>query len=180
MGTAQKIIPHYIYEDYVHWEGNWELIEGFPIAMSPAPIPRHQLIGGALYAEFHFALKKCSHCRAYLPSDYKVKEDTILQPDIMVLCQTPKNKFIDFAPSLVAEILSPSTALRDRNTKYEIYQQQGIKYYLIVDINTNSIEIYELKNGQYQITLANADGSFDFSFEEECRVNVPLNEVWKK
>jgi len=138
------------------------------------------MIAASLITEFGIALKKCRHCKVYLPTDYKVQEDTILQPDIIILCKTPGTKFIDFAPSLVAEILSPSTALRDRNTKYEIYQQQGIKYYLIVDINTNSIEIYELKNGQYQITLANADGSFDFSFEEECRVNVPLNEVWKE
>ena len=180
MGLGHKILPHYTYDDYVHWEGNWELIEGFPIAMSPMPVPRHQLIAAALTSEFHFALKKCKTCKAYQPVDYKVQEDTILQPDMLVLCKPPGPKFLDFAPLLVAEILSPSTALKDRNTKYEIYQQQKIKYYLIIDINTNSIEIYELSNEQYQLAPVNSDGSFDFEFEGECKVKVPLSEIWKE
>lgn len=178
MGLVHKILPHYTYEDYIQWEGKWELIEGFPIAMSPLPIPRHQLIAAALTSEFHVALKKCKKCKAYLPVDYKVQDDTILQPDMLVLCKTPGPKFLDFAPALVAEILSPSTALKDRNTKYEIYQQQKIKYYLIIDINTNSIEIYELSNEQYKLIPAKNDGSFDFEFETDCNVNVPLNEIW--
>ena len=39
MGLVQKILPHYTYEDYTIWEGRWELIDGFPIAMSPSPVP---------------------------------------------------------------------------------------------------------------------------------------------
>ncbi len=179
MGLVHKILPHYTYEDYLHWEGNWELIEGSPIAMSPMPVPRHQLIAALLVTEFSVALKKCKNCKAYLPVDYKVQEDTILQPDMLVLCKSPGPKFLDFAPLLVAEILSPTTALKDRNTKYEIYQQQKIRYYLIIDINTNSIEIYELSNEHYQLVAANNDGSFDFEIEDDCRVNVPLSEIWK-
>ena len=38
MGIADKIIPHYTYDDWINWEGKWELIEGHPIAMSP---PHH-------------------------------------------------------------------------------------------------------------------------------------------
>jgi hypothetical protein len=33
--AAVKILPSYTYEDYMHWEGRWGLIEGFPYAMSP-------------------------------------------------------------------------------------------------------------------------------------------------
>lgn len=42
MGLADKIIPTYTYNDWVHWEGKWELVEGSPIAMSPTPAPLHQ------------------------------------------------------------------------------------------------------------------------------------------
>ncbi len=30
MNPAIKILPHYTYEDYCHWEGRWELIDGIP------------------------------------------------------------------------------------------------------------------------------------------------------
>ncbi len=41
MNEALKLLPHYTYDDYIHWEGQWEIIKGIPYAMSPAPIPAH-------------------------------------------------------------------------------------------------------------------------------------------
>ncbi|MBI4377702.1 MAG: hypothetical protein HY578_01250 [Nitrospinae bacterium] len=38
-------IPRYTYNDYVKWEGRWELIEGMAYAMVPSPTIGHQLIG---------------------------------------------------------------------------------------------------------------------------------------
>jgi Uma2 family endonuclease len=180
MGITQKILPHYTYEDYKIWEGNWELIDGFPIAMSPSPVPKHQLVAASLRMEIGIALKQCEHCRVYDPVDYLIKEDTIVQPDVMVLCSKPTKKFIDFTPSLVAEILSPSTALRDRNTKYELYQNEGIKYYLIVDADAKEIEIYQLVNNSYTLVNENPAETFEFIFEGECRANVNLSDVWKE
>ena len=79
------------------------------------------------------------------------KKLTILQPDILVVCKEIKKKFLDFAPSLVVEIISPSTALKDRHTKYALYQSQGIKYYLIVDPDSNEAEVYKLDNNVYSL-----------------------------
>ncbi|HEX6181218.1 MAG TPA: Uma2 family endonuclease, partial [Chitinophagaceae bacterium] len=140
---ALKNIPHYTYEDYCHWEGRWQLIDGHPIAMSPLPIPKHQTVGGNLYAIFKSALKgHCKECRAYPPIDWLVKDDTVLQPDLLIACKKVARKYLDFPPVLVAEILSPSTALIDRNEKFEIYESQNVKYYLILDVNNEKIEIY--------------------------------------
>lgn len=52
MGNVVKILPHYTYEDYLQWEGKWEVIEGLPFAMSPAPLPSHQRIAANLSIEF--------------------------------------------------------------------------------------------------------------------------------
>ena len=41
MSIAGKYRPHYTYEDYLLWEGRWELIEGMPYAMSPTPVIDH-------------------------------------------------------------------------------------------------------------------------------------------
>lgn len=48
MASALKYIPRYTYEDWLHWEGQWELIDGVPFAMSPMPVPSHQQTVGDL------------------------------------------------------------------------------------------------------------------------------------
>ena len=68
MSSAYKILPHYTYEDYCRWEGQWELIDGIPYAMSPAPRPEHQSIATNLAAELRLALKKNKcNCKVYQP-----------------------------------------------------------------------------------------------------------------
>lgn len=178
MSIPNKILPHYTYEDWVRWEGKWELIEGIPYAMSPAPIPAHQRIASELRTELMLALRKvnCKKCKAYDPLDYKISEDTVLEPDILIVCCEIKKNFLDFPPALVVEILSPSTALKDRHTKYELYQQQGVKYYLIVDVDKKTIEVYELKNGKYELQLQNNSPLFNLA--DDCIIAPEFSKVF--
>ena len=99
MGIADKIIPHYTYDDWVHWEGKWELIEGHPIAMSPTPVPAHQRVAAELRTELLLSLRKvnCKKCRVYDPVDYKISNDTILVPDVLIICGEIKKKYLDFS-----------------------------------------------------------------------------------
>lgn len=178
MGIAEKIIPHYTYDDWVHWEGRWELIDGYPIAMSPAPTPGHQRISAKIITELILALRKsnCLHCEVYNFLDYKIEDDIILQPDVLIVCGEIQKKYLDFPPTLVVEILSPSTGLRDRHTKYQFYQQQGIPYYLIVDVEQKKIEIYKLTEGVYQLQEAGA--SYEFHLTSDCAITPQLNTVF--
>ena len=178
MQVAHKYLPHYTYNDYCLWEGNWELIDGIPYAMSPAPTLKHQLVNGNLYSAFKDALKKgCGKCKAYIPIDWKVKENTIVQPDLSIVCGEGNKKFLDYPPILVAEILSPSTALKDRNLKKEIYASQAVKYYLILDPAFNKIEIYEIINGLYS-PIAISPKNFIFTFEDGCSAEVNFEDIW--
>lgn len=179
MGFADKILPHYTYDDWIHWEGRWELLEGHPIAMSPMPKPEHQRVASELGAEFLFALRKskCKSCKVYSPIDYKITEDTILVPDLLIVCGEIKKPFLDFPPKLVIEILSPSTALRDRNTKYEIYRQQGIVYYLIVDTDKKAIEVFKLVNGKYELQLLTNE-HYQFELEADCTIDMSFKNIW--
>ena len=180
MPGAIKILPYYTYEDYVQWEGKWELIDGIPHAMSPAPTPRHQMIANSLGALFYLALKNCQVCKAYQAIDYKLSEDTILQPDISVLCQQTTKKYIDFPPALVAEILSASTAVKDRHSKFSLYEQEKIPYYLIVSPDTEVVEVYMLNgNDHYELKEQGHDVSFDFYFEYNCSSTIEFIEIWK-
>jgi Uma2 family endonuclease len=178
MSIAEKYRPHYTYEDYCQWEGKWELIEGMPYAMSPAPIPAHQVIGGNFYSIFKEGLKKgCTDCKAFPPIDWKIAEDTIVQPDLLIVCDKIEKKFLDFPPVLVLEILSPSTSIKDRGFKKEIYQLQKVKYYLIVDPPFKKVEIYQLINNTYQPVAVNPD-VYIFNLKEDCNTEVNLSDIW--
>jgi len=178
MSIANKIIPHYTYDDWVHWEGKWELIEGHPIAMSPSPVPSHQRAAAEIRTELTLALRKanCKKCRAYDPIDYKIADDTILVADVLVVCGDIKKKYLDFPPALVVEILSPSTALKDRHTKYELYQQEGVKYYIIVDTDKEIIEVYEMKDKKYE--LQPGKGPYKFVLESDCSIEPDFLNVF--
>ncbi len=178
MGIANKIIPHYTYNDWVHWEGKWELIEGHPIAMSPTPVPAHQRVAAEMITEFTLALRQsvCKRCRVYDSLDFKIADDTILVPDILIICGEIKKKYLDFPPALVVEILSPSTALRDRHTKFQYYEQQGVRYFLIVDADQKKKEIYHLIDGGYN--LQEAAVNFEFQLTDDCSITPQLENIF--
>lgn len=179
MSGAVKILPHYTYEDYVLWEGKWELIDGIPYAMSPAPTPQHQIIVNTLGAVFFQALKNCMQCKVAQAVDFKIAEDTIVQPDLSILCKEATKKYIDFPPALVAEILSPSTAIKDRFTKADLYKSQSIPYYIIISPEGGEAEIYELENGDYVLKLQGKEIRYQFIFENSCLAEIDFAELWK-
>ncbi len=181
MGSAVKILPHYTYEDYCQWKGRWELIDGIPYAMSPAPIPQHQSIGGNIIYELKNALKKskCNNCKVYEFIDVKIKEDTIVQPDVLIVCKPITKNFLDFAAALVVEILSPATAFKDRHVKFSLYETMGIKYFLLVDIEKQRIEINTLTDNKYQLTTYIGSGSFQLVLDNDCTIDVELNNIWE-
>ncbi|MEP6749536.1 MAG: hypothetical protein ABJB86_17495 [Bacteroidota bacterium] len=86
MAFSPKILPHYTYADYLLWEGNWKLIDGFPIAMSPSHLSKHQRISMLLGSGFTVALKNCKKYSVFDRIDYKVADDIILRPDILIVC----------------------------------------------------------------------------------------------
>lgn len=179
MGLVEKYIPHYTYSDWLHWEGRWELIEGHPIAMSPMPVPEHQRVAAELRTEFTLALRKigCKDCRAYDPIDYKIAEDTIFEPDILIVCGKINKNYLNFPPAVIIEILSKSTEEKDRGIKYKYYEQEGVKYYLIVDIKKKNLEIYELVKGKYH--LQPYEKSFEFNLNDNCKISPQLDNIWE-
>lgn len=177
-----KILPHYTYEEYCQWEGRWELIEGIPYAMGPAPAPRHQWISSNIKGELRNAIKRsgCKKCKVYDFIDIKVSEDTILQPDAVVVCKEITKPFLDFAAAIVVEILSPSTAMKDRNNKFYIYQSQKIPYYIIIDTDKSEIEIYHLDAaGKFQLQDFSQQKPFTFLPDNDCSIDVTLENIWQ-
>ncbi|WP_338117916.1 Uma2 family endonuclease [Parageobacillus thermoglucosidasius] len=77
--------------------------------------------------------------------------DTVVQPDISVFCHPEQieEKGAKGAPTLVIEVLSPSTAFKDRNEKFYLYERFGVQEYWIVDPAHQTIEIYGLVNSKF-------------------------------
>lgn len=153
----QKEELHFTYADYIYWpdDERWEIIEGVPYDMSPAPIRKHQEVLGALYAAF-FVFLKGKPCVPFIaPFDVRLPDEgenadnasTVVQPDISVYCGKSKldDKGAVGAPELVVEILSPSTGSKDLREKYRLYEKHGVKEYWLVHPTENWVEI--LKRG---------------------------------
>ncbi len=97
-----------------------------------------------------------------------------------MVCKNIVKPFLDFPASLVVEILSPSTAMKDRNNKFYIYQSFKIPYYLIVEVDKNLVEIYHLKqSGKYELGVTGPSSAYQFALEEDCSVEVILNNIWQ-
>ncbi len=171
--------PRYTYEDYKQWEGKWELIEGVPYAMSPAPSPKHQLISNKIAAQLEQKLENCKECKALLPVDWKISDDTVIQPDNLVICYPIEDKpYITKTPSLIFEVLSKSTSFKDREIKYRLYEREGVKYYVIVDPEEKLAKVYHLKGGRY-IKIADVTDetvSFDFG---KCKIDFDFSKIWQ-
>ena len=127
MGTS-KYLPHCTYEDVKHWEGRWALIQGIPYAMSPQPSFQHQRVSQCIAYELERALEGCTQCRAVLPVGRKIAEDTIVQPDNMLVCREVTNQsYLEKPPVLVFEVLSASTEQKDRVLETVQYAKGGLQ-----------------------------------------------------
>jgi len=176
MGEGTKIERRYTYADYVHWEDSWELIEGNRVE-HPSPVPRHALLATRLTTEFSNQLKSSPTCTVYQPLDYRITDDTVLIPAMLIVCGEIGEKYLDFPPILVVEILSPSTASRDRKIKFNLYESQGVMYYLILSPESRKVEIYQWENGKYALKLRGRDLSFTFLLAgSKARIDFSL--IW--
>lgn len=179
---ARKFIPHYSVNDWKHWEGKWELIDGMPVSMSPTPSPIHQLVAANLTALFYNALQNCDKCKVYGPLDWVVDDDNVFEPDLLIVCEEPgtwEDGWLKKPPSLVAEILSPSTRKKDLTVKMNAYADSGIQYYLIVDPDNRTLLVHQIDSGAYA-ELYQGDGiTLPFTFGP-CFIEADLSKAWLK
>lgn len=150
LALKEEFFPHYTYKDYCQWEGKWEIISGIAYAMTPAPSILHQSVSHKIDGQLFQLLEECEHCHALLPVDWQVAEDTIVQPDHLVICgELPHSAKLTVTPSLIFEILSNSTRKKDENLKFELFQAAGVLYYCLVDPETKSAKLFRLEDKRY-------------------------------
>jgi len=144
----------YTYADYCGWpdDQRWELIDGVPYDMTPAPGTLHQTLVGKLF-RFLDEFFEGKPCRAFVaPFDVRLPKrdepdndvDTVVQPDVMVVCDEAKidAKGCRKAPDLVIEVISFSSSSRDQIKKRALYERHGVREYWVVHPEDRLIFIY--------------------------------------
>lgn len=179
----------YTYADLLEWDDDtrYELYNGQPRAMS-SPSDIHQEILGGLHLQFGNYLRG-KKCKVYftpfdvrlfeMPGDRPEDVDTVVQPDLMVICDRSKvdRHGVCGAPDLVVEILSETTRRLDRLTKFNLYQQAEVKEYWIVDPVNRVVLVHTLEEGAYHAPeVYNQDAVVPVGVLEDCRID--LSEVF--
>ena len=149
------------YEDYLTFPDNdgirKEIIEG-ELFMSPAPSIKHQRILRKLSFIINEYVNKNDLGEIFFaPCDIIFSNINIVQPDLIFISKENYQILTDLniqgAPDLLIEILSPSTKENDRIFKKHIYERFGVKEYWIVDPESETVEIWELKNKKFQLAV---------------------------
>ncbi len=164
MGFALLKDERYTVEQYLAWPEDgprYELIDGIPFEMN-APGYDHQKVVASLHYELEFHRRERLKSGGgdgpppcdilFAPLDVILSDITVVQPDLVVVCNPAivVNNRVRGAPDLVVEVLSPSTAAKDRKHKRRLYEAAGVPQYLLIDLAYRFAELYSLgADGRY-------------------------------
>ena len=116
-------------------EPRCELIYGH-FYLSPSPVSLHQYISVRLAYLLHEIAERTGGLALAAPMDVHLAPHSVVQPDLLYVSADRSEivrDWIEGAPDLVVEILSPGTASRDQVHKLNLYAEASVAEYWIVD-----------------------------------------------
>ena len=156
-----------------------ELIDGVIYNMA-SPALRHQSISGAIYRQlWNYVDSQGGDCIPFIaPTDVRLDRDerTMVVPDVFVICQPDddrmdNDKYINGAPDLIIEVLSPSTRRKDMFTKLHKYEAAGVREYWIVDPNKEKVIVY-IFGEESDVSLYGFDSEVPVGiYQGKCRID---------
>ena len=154
VATAQPAVK-LTYEDYcaAPADNRYELLDG-ELIMVAAPNIKHESVRSLLGHHLsNFIIDHGLGKLFYAPCDVMLSESDVVQPDLLFVSRKREHLLRDGqkvqgAPDLVIEILSPSTADRDRGKKLALYGRHGVTEYWLVDPVAEPISIHRQQAGE--------------------------------
>ena len=162
-----------------------ELLAG-EIVAQPAPRPRHlnpqgairRFIGGPFNDDDGFGGP--GGWWIFIEIEIRLQNE-VVRPDLAgwrrERLADPDQRPIDVVPDWICEVLSPSTAARDRVYKRRLYAKQGVAFYWIVDPDARTLEALELREGAWTDA-----GTFDETSTARVRpfeaVDLPVGRLF--
>jgi|ERR1035437_4351496 Uma2 family endonuclease len=177
--SAQPTLQTYTVQDYHQWEGDWELIDGCPVAMAPSPAFEHQQLSAHIFRQLDEALDDCPRCQALFEIDVEFSDINVVRPDVLVICYTPEGERLTRAPDLVFEVISPKTARNDEIIKFDLYQHEGIAHYVLVYPAAKKAKVWRLVEGQYRKLGDFHDETYRFELSK-CSIDFNFARLWQR
>jgi Uma2 family endonuclease len=144
-----RVLPNHSWTDYARWEGDWELIRGVPYSMSPSPKFRHFQCVERLRDLLRATLPRQMGLQVFSEMDWVVDQSTVIRPDVMIATPPRGDDWVRQPPLLVAEVLSPSTAAKDRIEKRAICAEAGVPLFVLADPATRVVDAFVLRGADY-------------------------------
>ena len=157
-----------------------EYIHGEVLAMSGAS-RAHNLITVDITTELNIQLRRRG-CEVY-SGDMRVRTSSYFYPDVVVVCNKPRfedNVFDTLLnPTLVVEVLSPSTEVYDRGEKFAHYQElASLREYLLVSQDRIHVEHFRLIETQWVGKSFHASEDVLLLDSIECK--LPLQDIYTR
>lgn len=143
----------------------FELVDG-ELFVTPSPSVPHQVASIRL-AELLLTAAPADLQVLTAPLDVRLAEDTVIQPDLLVVSWANIEAGTDLAPLLTVEVLSPTTRRVDLSVKKGRLEHAGVRAYWVVDPLAPSLLVWELRHGRYVLTAEVED-------DERARLSVPF------
>lgn len=164
---ADPLRGEWTYEAWQHLPDDgyrYEVLDG-ELFMTPPPTIEHQSALLNLVVKMaNFVMERrlgkvlTAPCGVRLPG-----QSVPIQPDIFFVSAGRRNivgkEYVEGAPDLVIEVLSPSNWLYDRREKMQAYQHAGVAEYWIVDPRAQTIDVFALEQDQYTLLAQYASGA---------------------
>ena len=182
---ARPARKHYTWNDYVQLPDDgqrYEIIDG-ELFVTAAPIYGHQYTAGKLYLLLvGWSAEHAPGDVVFAPVDVVLAADTVVQPDLIWISKERIREIVGDRvtgiPDLVVEILSPSTARRDRHKKSEVYARFGAREYWLVDPKDRSVEI-RTRRGTEFVRFARGTGDTALASAMDPRLTVVASTLFR-
>ena len=172
------------YEDYCllpNDRNRYEILEG-ELSVTPAPATKHQIALGNLYQILSNHVVGHRMGRLLLaPTDLILASTTVVQPDLIFIGNDRRGiiteRAIEGTPTIVVEILSPTTHHTDRVTKAQLYAKYGVPHYWLIDPDQQVLEAYGLSGEQYNLVTKAQDADM-FTSAVFPGLSIQISDLW--
>ena len=188
MSTFTQSIPQgkivLTYDDYCllpNDSNRYEILDG-ELSVTPAPRTKHQSISSHLHRILanHIVANQLGDIYA-APIDLILAPTTVVQPDLIFVGNDRRHiiteRAIEGPPTLLIEILSPTTHRTDRLTKAQLYAKHQVPHYWLVDPDQRTLEAYELARDHYDLAASARDAEV-FVPGLFAGLSIQLSDLW--
>ena len=171
------------YDDYAGIppdRNRYEILEG-ELYVTPAPSPLHQRVSKRLQRMLEAYFETPGLGEVFnAPIDLILTRHDVVQPDLVVVTDPAQvsPRGIEGVPTLVVEVLSPSTRGQERTVKARRYAALGIRHYWIVDPEARRLECYRAEGDAYALVL-HADGDVSPAHPDWPGLTLTLADLWR-